>query len=116
MAVPAKDFPQSWNYDGSYQGSPKRDFLPRAIWGEEVDAEFRKILQHRINCSGLGTLDPMFLLYGAYNTSKADCGELVVSFFGDTELSYVGHRESVRRESMKVSKELEYSEMAELAR
>ena len=116
MAVPAKDFPQSWNYDGSYQGSPKRDFLPRAIWGEEVDAEFRKILQHRINCSGLGTLDPMFLLYGAYNTSKADCGELVDYFLGGTILIYVGHRESVRRAIFGEITELEYSEIAELSR
>ena len=116
MEVLAKNCPQSWNYDGSYQGVPKRDFLPRAIWGEEVDAEFRKILQRRFKCNGLSIPDPMFLLYGAYNTSKADCGELVVSFFGDTELSYVGHRESVRRAIFGEIMELEYSEIAEISK
>ena len=33
VAVPAKECPQSWHFDGSYCGGPKRKIISRAIRG-----------------------------------------------------------------------------------
>ena len=62
-------------------------FFPALFWGEEIDADFRKILGHIVKHSGLGIPDPLFSTEISYNTSKAASGELVGSLLGGTTLN-----------------------------
>ena len=39
--------------------------------GEEIDADFRKILGHSVKHGGLGVHEPQLSAESAYNTSKA---------------------------------------------
>ena len=99
MSVPAKDCPRSWHSDGSDWGGSKREFFPALFWGEEIAADFRKILGHSVKHGGLGIPDPWLSVEIAYNTSKADSRELVDSLLGGSVLNYVGHRACVRKAS-----------------
>ena len=65
--------------------------------GEEITADFRKILGHSVKHGGLGIPDPRLSAESAYNTSKAASRELVDSFLGGSVLDYVGHRACVRK-------------------
>ena len=67
--------------------------------GEEIDADFRKILGHSVKNDGLGIPDPRLSVECAYNTSKAASRELVDSLLGGSVLNYVGHRACVRKAS-----------------
>ena len=55
---------------------------------EEVDAYFRKILGHSVKCGGLVIPDPRSSAESEYNTSKANCWELVGSLLGGNDLNY----------------------------
>ena len=68
--------------------------------GEDITADFRKILGHSVKHGGLGIPDPRFSEESAYNTSKADSGELVDSLLGGTALNYVGLRAYVCKASL----------------
>ena len=52
----------------------------------------------------------------AYNTSKADSGELVDSILGGTNLNYVGHRACICRASAGARKERKHVEMVDMDR
>ena len=71
-------------------------FFSAIFRGDEVEADFHKILVHSVKRGGLGIPDPQFSAESAYNTSKAACGEIVGSFLGVTSLDYVGHRACIR--------------------
>ena len=84
--------------------------------GEEINAEFRKILGHSVKHGGLGIPDPRLSAESAYNTSKAARGELVDSLIGGSVFNYVGHRECVRGASAGARKERKHVEMADMDR
>ena len=73
--------------------------FPLAIWGEEIDADFRKILSHDVKHGSLGIPDPQQSAESAYNNSKAASREMVDSLLGGSVLNYVGHRACVRKAS-----------------
>ena len=73
---------------------------PALFGGEEINANFWKILGHSVNHGGLGIPNPRLLSESAYNTSKANIGELVESILGGSVLNYVGHRACVRKASL----------------
>ena len=75
-----------------------RDKTPPSLFGgEDITANFQKILGHSLKHSGLGISDPRLSEESAYNTSKAASRELVDSLIGGSVLNYVGHRACVRK-------------------
>ena len=80
-------------------------FFSMLFWGEEVDANFRKILGHSVKYGGLGIPDPQLSVEIAYNTSNADSGELVFSLLVGNDIDYAGHGACVRRASAGARKE-----------
>ena len=49
----------------------REKFFPTLFGGEEINADFRKILGHSVKHGGLGIPDPRLSAESAYNTSKA---------------------------------------------
>ena len=72
MEVPAKDCPQSWDSDGSIYEALREKFFPALFEGEEINADFRKILGNSVKHDGLDIPDPRLSEESAYNNSKAD--------------------------------------------
>ena len=93
---------------------PKREILPLAIQGEEIDADFWKILGHGIKHGGLGILDPQLSAESAYKISKAASREMVDSLLGGTTLNCVGHGACVRKASQSARLRKRIVEMSEL--
>ena len=83
----------------SIEEALREKFPPLLFGGEEITDNFRKILGHSAKHSGLGIPDPQLSEDSAYNTYKADSGELVDSLLGGSALNYVGHRACVRKAS-----------------
>ena len=82
--------------------------------GEEIDADFRKILGHGVKHSGLGIPDRWQSAESACNTSKVANMELVDSLLGGSVLNYVGHRACVRKASQPARLSKQIAEMSEL--
>ena len=57
---------------GIIEEALREKFFPALFGGEEINAEFRKILVHGINHGGLGIPDPWLSAERSCNTSKAD--------------------------------------------
>ena len=93
----------------------REKFFPALFGGEEINANFRKILGHSNNHGGLRILDPRLSADIVYNTSKADSGELVESLLGCSTLNYVGHRACVRGASAGARKERKHVYLEKLA-
>ena len=72
---------------------------PSLFGGEEITADFRKILGHSVKNGGLGIPDPRLSADSAYNTFKASSRDLVDSLLGGSVLNYVGNRVCVRKAS-----------------
>ena len=77
----------------------REKIFPTLFRGEEINADFQKILGHSVRPGGLGIPDPRLSAESAYNTSKADSRELVESLLGGSVLNYVGHMACVRKAS-----------------
>ena len=77
---------------GSIEEALREKFFPVIFGGEEINANFWKILGHSIKHSGLGILNTWLSAESVYNTSKVDSRELVESLLGVYALNYVGHR------------------------
>ena len=92
----------------------REKFFPALFGGEEINADFRKILYHTVKHGGLVILDPRLSVNSEYNTSKADSRELVDSLLGGTALNCVGHRACVRGTSEGARKEKKHDKMVEL--
>ena len=90
---------------GPIEEALREKLFPELFGGDEIGAEFRKILGHSVNHGGLGIPDSWLSAESAYNTSKAASGKLVDSLVGGTSLNYVGHRECIRGASAGASKE-----------
>ena len=76
---------------GPIEKALREKFSPPPFRGEEINTEFRKTLGHSVKHGGLGIPEPWLSAESAYNTSKADSGELVDSLLGGSALNYVGH-------------------------
>ena len=59
---------------GAIEEALREKFLPALFRGEEINADFRKILGHSIKHGGLCIPDPRLSAESAYNTSKACSG------------------------------------------
>ena len=77
---------------GPIKESLREKFFPSLFGGEEITANFRKILGHSVKHGSLGIPDPRLSAESAYNTFKAASRELVDSILGGSVLNYVGHR------------------------
>ena len=101
---------------GPIEEALREKLFPSLFGGEEINAEFRKILGHSVKHGGLGILEPRLSAKSVYNTSKLTSGELVDFLLGGTALNYVGHRACVRGASAGEIKERKHVELADLAR
>ena len=64
---------------GPIEEALREKCFPSLFRGEEIDADFRKILGHGVKHGGLGIPDPPLSAEYTYNTSKAASRELVDS-------------------------------------
>ena len=67
---------------GPIEEALREKFSPALFGGEEIDADFRKILGHIVKHGSLGIPDPRMSAECAYNTSKAASRKLVDSLLG----------------------------------
>ena len=100
---------------GTIEEALREKCFPTLFGGEEINANFHKILGHSVKYGCLGTPDPWLSAESAYNTSKAASRELVDSLLGGSTLNYVGYRACIRGESSAARKERKHVELAELA-
>ena len=56
---------------GPIEEALREKFFPLLFGGEEITANFRKILGHSVKHGGLGIPDPWLSAKSSYNTSKA---------------------------------------------
>ena len=77
---------------GPIEEALREKFSPSLFEGEDIIADFRKILGHSVKHGGLGIPDPRLSVESAYNTSKAAIRELLDSLLEGSVLKYVGHR------------------------
>ena len=84
---------------GPMEEALREKFFPSLSRGEEITAEFQKILGHSVKHDKLGIPDPRLSVKSAYNTSKAASRELVESLLGGSILNYVGHRACICKAS-----------------
>ena len=93
---------------GPIEEALREKIFPSLFGEEEITADFRKLLGHRVKHGGLGIPDPRMSEECAYNTSKAASRELLDSLLGGSVLNYVGHRACVRkaRQSERLSKRI----------
>ena len=91
-------------------------FFPAIFRGEEINANFRKILGRSVSHGGLGIPDPCLLADSTYNTSKAASGELVYSLLGDNALNYIGHMACVCQAILAARREKMHINLGEISR
>ena len=101
---------------GPIEESLREKLFPALFGGEEINANFRKILGHSVKHGGLGIPYPQLSVESAYNTSKAASGELVDFLLGGSVLKYVGHRSCVRKASQTARHTKISAELAEVFR
>ena len=101
---------------GPIEEALREKFFPALFGGEDITADFRKILGHSVKHGGFGIPDPWSSAESAYNTSKVASRELVDSLLGCSLLNYLGRRacackaiQTARRTKMSV-------ELAEVCR
>ena len=101
---------------GPIEEALKEKFFPVLFRGEGINPNFRKILGHSVKHGGLGIPDPWLSAESAYNTSKADSGELVDSLLEGSALNNVSHRACVRKVSLAARRSKMHAELGDLAR
>ena len=84
---------------GPIKEALRENFFASLFGGEEITADFWKILGHSIKHGSLGIPDPKKSAECAYITSKTASMEMVDSLLGGSILNYVGHRACVRKAS-----------------
>ena len=99
---------------GPIEEALREKFFSSLFRGEDINADFRKILSRSVKHGGLGISDTWHSAESAYNTSKAASRELVDSFLGGYVLNYVGHRPCVRKVSQLVRMSKRIAEMSDL--
>ena len=101
---------------GPIEEALREKFFPALFRGEEINADFRKILGRSVKHGGLVIPDPRLSAEIAYNTSKASSGELVDSLLGGSALNYVGHRACICKSSLAARRDKMHVDLGELAR
>ena len=91
-------------------------FFPALFGGEEINADFCKILGHSVKHGRLCILDTRLSVESAYIISKAASWGLVDSLLEVTALNCIVHRACVRRASAGAGKERKHVEMTDLDR
>ena len=91
-------------------------FFPVLFGGEEINSDFRKILDHSIKHGSLCIPHPQMSEESAHNISKAASGKLVGSLLEGNALNYVVQRACVCGASTGARKEGKHVELAYLAR
>ena len=69
-----RTFPVVGTSMGPIEEAIRENFFPPFFRGEEINADFWKILGHSVKHGGLGISDPRMSAESAYNTSKAAIG------------------------------------------
>ena len=59
---------------GPIEETLREKFFPSLFGGEDINADFRKILGHSVKHGGIGIPEPWSSAYSAYNASKAASG------------------------------------------
>ena len=77
---------------GPIEKALREKIFPALFGGEEINADFRKILGHSVKHSGLGIPDLRLSEESSYNTSTAASGELIDSLLGGSAHNCIGHR------------------------
>ena len=72
---------------GPIEEALREKLFPALFRGEEINVDFRKILDHSFKHRGLVIPDLRLSAKSIYNKSKADSGELVDSLLGDSTLN-----------------------------
>ena len=111
-----RNFPGFGTLMGSIEGAKREKCFHTLFWGKEINADFRKVLGHRVKHVGLGILDSRLSAESAYNTSKADSEELIDSLLVGSSLNYVGHKACIHGASVSARKNRKNVEMSEIAR
>ena len=101
---------------GPIEEALREKLFPALFGGEEINADFRKILGHSVKHDSLGILDPRLSEYSAYNTSKVATGELVDSLQGGSSFNYVGHRACIRKASLAARRAKMHVDLGDLDR
>ena len=101
---------------GTNEEALREKFFPALFGGEDINADFWKILGHSVKHGGSGIPNPWLSEKSAYNTSKEASGELVDSLLGGSALNYVGHRACVRKASLATRRAKMQIELGELVR
>ena len=101
---------------GPIEEAPREKYFSALFGGEEINADFWKILGHSVKHGGLGIPYPRLSAEIAYSTSKAANVDLIDSLLGGYALNYVGHRACVPKASAGARKERKHVEMVDLAR
>ena len=94
----------------------REKFFPALFGGEEINSKFRQILGHSVKHGGLVIPNARLSAEIAYNTSKADSGELVDYILGGSALNYVGHRACVCKASLAAREAKMHIKLVELVR
>ena len=95
---------------GPIEETLRDKFFPSLFGGEDITADFRKILGHSVKHGGLGIPDPWHSAECAYNTSKLAIREVVDSLLG----ADVGHRAYVRKVSKTARLSKRIAEISEI--
>ena len=77
---------------GPIEEAQREKFFLALFKGEEINADFWKILGHSVKHGALGIRDHRLSAESSYNTSKVASGELLDSLLGGAAFNYVGHR------------------------
>ena len=101
---------------GPIEEAVREKFFPELFGGGGDQRRLPEILGRSVKYGGLGITNTRLSVESAYNTSKADNGELVYSLLGGTDLNYVGHRSCVHRASLAARGGRNHVEMLEMAR
>ena len=99
---------------GPIEEALREKCFPLLFGGEEITANFWKILGHIVKHGGLGIPDPGLSAECAYNTYKAASRELVDSLLGGSILNYVGHRACVHKASQSARLSKRIIELSEI--
>ena len=59
---------------GTIEEALREKLFPALFRGEDINANFWKIISHSVKHGGLGISDPRFSVESTYNTSKAVSG------------------------------------------
>ena len=101
---------------GPIEEALREKIFPALFGGDEINADFRKILGHSDKHGGLGIPDPRLSEESSYNAYKEASGELVDSLLGGSALNYVVHRACVRKASLAERRSKMHVKLGELAR